>query len=81
MIHFKILLSGCCNKNYSTLFTPLLHCLSIYYTCDVNICVENESWHRYAMHLILPPEPGVTLDQPKSPCALVVSKKKMLFGV
>jgi hypothetical protein len=25
---------------YSTLFTPLLHCLLIYYTCDVNICVE-----------------------------------------
>jgi hypothetical protein len=33
MIHFKILLSGCCNKDYSTLFTPLLHCLLIYYTC------------------------------------------------
>jgi hypothetical protein len=40
MILFKILLSGCCNKDYSTLFTPLLHCLLIYYTCDVNICVE-----------------------------------------
>jgi hypothetical protein len=25
---------------YSTLFTPLLHCILIYYTCDVNICVE-----------------------------------------
>ena len=25
---------------YYTLFTPLLHCLLIYYTCDVNICVE-----------------------------------------
>jgi hypothetical protein len=60
MIHFKILLSGCCNKDYSTLFTPLLHCLLIYYTCDVNICVENGSWHTYAMHSVLRPEPGVT---------------------
>jgi hypothetical protein len=60
MIHFKILLSGCCNKDYSTLFTPLLHCLLIYYTCDVNICVENGSWHTYGMHSVLPPEPGVT---------------------
>jgi hypothetical protein len=46
---------------YSTLFTHLLHCLLIYYTCDVNICVEmdlgthmvcarfypwNRVWHR-----------------------------------
>jgi hypothetical protein len=38
MIHFKILLSEYCNKDYSTLFTPLLHCLLIYYTCDVNMC-------------------------------------------
>jgi hypothetical protein len=45
MIHFKILLSRCCNKDYSTLFTPLLHCLLIYYTCDVNICVKSGSWH------------------------------------
>jgi hypothetical protein len=37
-----------------------LHCLLIYYTCDVNICVENGSWHTYAMHSILPLEPGVT---------------------
>jgi hypothetical protein len=63
MIHFKILLSGCCNKDDSTLFMPLLHCLLIYYTCDVNICVENGSWHTYAMHSVLPPEPGVTVDQ------------------
>jgi hypothetical protein len=48
---------------YSTLFTPLLHCLLIYYTCDVNICVENVSWHTYAMHSVLPPEPGVTVDR------------------
>jgi hypothetical protein len=60
MIYFKILLSGCCNKDYSTLFTPLLHCLLIYYTCDVNISVENGSWHTYAMHSILSPEQGVT---------------------
>jgi hypothetical protein len=60
MIHFKILLSECCNKDYSTLFTPLLHCLLIYYTSDVNIYVENGSWHTYAMHSVLPLEPGVT---------------------
>jgi hypothetical protein len=60
MTLFKILLSRCCNKDYSTLFTPLLHCLLIYYTCVVNICVENRSWHTYAMHSVLPPEPGVT---------------------
>jgi hypothetical protein len=63
MILFKILLSGCCNKDYSTLFTPLLHCLFIYYTCDINICVENGSWHIYAMHSVLPPEHGVTVLQ------------------
>jgi hypothetical protein len=40
MIHFKILLSRCCNKDYSTLFTPLLRSLLIYYICDVNVCVE-----------------------------------------
>jgi hypothetical protein len=39
---------------------PLLHCLLIYYTCDVIICVENGSWHTYAMHLVLPSELGVT---------------------
>jgi hypothetical protein len=37
-----------------------MHCLLIYYTCDVNICVENGSWHTYAMHSVLPPELGVT---------------------
>jgi hypothetical protein len=30
-----------------------LHCLLIYYTYDVNICVENGSWHTYAMHSVL----------------------------
>jgi hypothetical protein len=39
---------------------PLLHCLLIYYTCDVNICVGNGSWPTYAMHSVLPLEPGVT---------------------
>jgi hypothetical protein len=39
---------------------PLLHCLLIYYTRDVNICVENGSWHTYAIHSVLPPEPSVT---------------------
>ena len=60
MIHFKILLSRCCNKDYSTLFMSLLHCILIYYTCDINICVENGSWQTYAMHSVLPPEQGVT---------------------
>jgi hypothetical protein len=45
---------------------PLLHCLFIYYTCDVNICVENGSWHTYAMHLILPLKPGVTPNEEAS---------------
>jgi hypothetical protein len=36
---FKIQCSDDVIKYY-TLFTPLLHCLLIYYTCDVNICVE-----------------------------------------
>jgi hypothetical protein len=40
---------------------PLLHCPLIYYTCDVNICVENGSWHTYAMHSVLPLKSGVTL--------------------
>jgi hypothetical protein len=35
-----------------------MHCLLIYYTCDVNICVENGSWHTYAMHSVLPPRTG-----------------------
>jgi hypothetical protein len=39
---------------------PLLHCFLIYYTCDVNICVENGSWPTYAMHSVLYLEPGVT---------------------
>jgi hypothetical protein len=62
MIHFKILLSGCCNKDYSTLFMPLMHYILIYYTCDINICVENGSWHTYAMHSVLAPKPGVTIS-------------------
>jgi hypothetical protein len=39
---------------------PLLHCLLIYYTYDVNICVGNGSWSTYAMHSVLPLELGVT---------------------
>jgi hypothetical protein len=42
---------------------PLLHCLSIYYTCDVNICVENGSWPTYSMYSVLPLEPGVTCGE------------------
>jgi hypothetical protein len=38
----------------------------IYYTCDVNICVENGSWHTYAMHSVLPPEPGVKKNRAKA---------------
>jgi hypothetical protein len=40
-----------------------LHYLLIYYTCDINICVENGSWPTYVMHSVLPPEPGVTPTQ------------------
>jgi hypothetical protein len=43
-----------------SLFTPLLHCLLIYYTCDINICVENGSCHTYVMHSVLPLKPDVT---------------------
>jgi hypothetical protein len=49
-----------CNKVIILSFTPLFHSLLIYYTCDVNICVENRSWHTYAKHLVLPLKPGVT---------------------
>jgi hypothetical protein len=58
MIHFKILLFGCCNKEYSTVFTFLLHCLLIYYTCDVNICVEMYLV-THAMHSVLPDRSGI----------------------
>jgi hypothetical protein len=49
-----------CNKVIILYFTPLLHCILIYYTCDVNICVENGSWHTYVMHSVLPIKLGVT---------------------
>jgi hypothetical protein len=75
MIHFNILISGYCNKDYSTLFTPLLHCLLIYYTCDINICVENGPWHTYDMHSVLPSRTGC--DTPRSgvpnPCAMALA--------
>jgi hypothetical protein len=45
---------------------PLLHCFLIYYTCDINICVENGSWPTYAMHSVLPPELGVTVNSVKA---------------
>jgi hypothetical protein len=44
-----------------------MHCLVIYYTYDINICVENGSWHIYAMHSVLPLKPGVTCG-PLPPC-------------
>ena len=40
---------------YSTLFTPLLHCLLIYYTCDINICVEMDPGTHMLCALVLPP--------------------------
>jgi hypothetical protein len=58
MILVKIQCSRWCNKVTLLPFTPLFHCLLIYYTCDVNICVENGSWPTYAMHSILPPRTG-----------------------
>jgi hypothetical protein len=59
-ILFETLKSGC-NKVNIFSFAPLLHCLLIFYTYDVNICVENRSWHTYAMHSVLPLKPGVTI--------------------
>jgi hypothetical protein len=57
---------------------PLLHCLLIYYTCDVNICVENGLWHTYAMHSVLPLKPGVTQVLEPSPCPFREMDRKEL---
>jgi hypothetical protein len=38
-----------------------IHRIVIYYACDINICVENGSWHTYAMHSGLPSKPVLTL--------------------
>jgi hypothetical protein len=59
-ILFKTLMSRGCNKVIILPFMPLMHCLLIYFTCEVNICVENESWHTYAMHSVLPLKSAVT---------------------
>jgi hypothetical protein len=43
-----------------SLFTLLCIVLLIYYTCDVNICVEiDPGTHAYGMHPALPLETGV----------------------
>jgi hypothetical protein len=60
MILDKIRCSGWCNKVTLLPFTPLLHCLLIYYTCDINICVENGSWPNMLCIRFCPLEPGVT---------------------
>jgi hypothetical protein len=39
---------------------PLLHCILIYYTCDVNICVEMDLGTHMLCTRLCPPEPGVT---------------------
>jgi hypothetical protein len=39
---------------------PLLHCLLIYYTCDVNICVEMDLGTHMLCARLCPPELGVT---------------------
>jgi hypothetical protein len=39
---------------------PLLHCLLIYYTCDVNICVEMDLGTHMVCARFYPLEPGVT---------------------
>jgi hypothetical protein len=59
-ILFKTLKFGGCNKVTILYFMSLLHCLLIYYTCDINICVENRPWHTYAIHSVLPLKPSVT---------------------
>jgi hypothetical protein len=38
---------------------PLLHCLLIYYTCDVNICVEMDPGTHMVCARFYPLEPGV----------------------
>jgi len=45
---------------FYTLFTPLLHCLLIYYTCDVNICVEMDPGTHMVCARFYPLESGVT---------------------
>jgi hypothetical protein len=57
-----------CNKVLYS-YLRFEHCLSIYYTCDVNICVENGPCHTYAMHSVLPLKPGVIdkLTNPTGP--------------
>jgi hypothetical protein len=37
-----------------------LHCLLIYYTCDVNICVEMDPGTHMVCARFYPLEPGVT---------------------
>jgi hypothetical protein len=39
---------------------PLLHCLLIYYTCDVSICVEMDLGTHMLCTWLCRPEPGVT---------------------
>jgi hypothetical protein len=39
---------------------PLLHCLLIYYTCDVNICVKMDLGTHMLCARFCPLEPGVT---------------------
>jgi hypothetical protein len=39
---------------------PLLRCLLIYYTCDVNICVEMDPDTHMLCARFYPLEPGVT---------------------
>jgi hypothetical protein len=46
---------------FYTLVTSLLHCLLIYYTCDVNICVEMDPGTHMVCARSYPLEPGVTI--------------------
>jgi hypothetical protein len=52
------------------------------YTCDVNICVENGSYHTYDMHSVLPSKPGVTETTLKdiSKAASLQGRNKVLTG-
>jgi hypothetical protein len=58
---FKIQWCRWCNKVLYSLFTPLLHCLLIYYTCDVNLCVEMDPGTHMVCARFYPLEPGVTV--------------------
>jgi hypothetical protein len=53
-----------------------LHCLLIYYTCDVNICVEMDPGTHMVCARFYPLEPGVTVFRLQLKKMLVSSTAK-----